>query len=74
MTTPGPDGREQGWAVRVPERSLGRFRRDSSGASAIEYGLIAGLVFLVITGGLRLYADRVMVMYNFISSSILGAG
>ena len=36
----------------MPRRFLSRFRRDETGATAIEYGLIVGLIFLVIVGAL----------------------
>ena len=39
-------------------RSLAhRFIRDESGAVAIEYGLICGLIFLVIVGSINAVAD-----------------
>ncbi len=34
-----------------------RFRRDESGATAIEYALIAGLIFLALTTALSVYGD-----------------
>ncbi|MCJ2032905.1 Flp family type IVb pilin [Methylobacterium sp. J-068] len=47
-----------------------RFLRDTSGATAIEYGLIAGLTFLAIVGALRVYADRVGAMYQYIGNNV----
>lgn len=38
-------------------RFLSRFRRDDSGATAIEYGLILALMFLVIIGALQAFGD-----------------
>lgn len=66
----GPTGEaERHWAARA--RSLmSRFRTDSSGATAIEYGLIAALTFLTFVGALRLYGERMNVMYEFIGSKI----
>jgi Flp pilus assembly pilin Flp len=49
---------------------MSRFRTDSSGATAIEYGLIAALTFLTFVGALRLYGERMNVMYEFIGSKI----
>ncbi|NEU11412.1 Flp family type IVb pilin [Methylobacterium sp. BTF04] len=49
---------------------MARFRRDTRGATAIEYGLIVGLVFLAIVTALHLYADRVGAMYNYIGANI----
>lgn len=37
-------------------RFIARFVSDRSGATAIEYGLIAALVFLVMLSGLTLFA------------------
>ncbi len=36
-------------------RFLSRFRRDESGATAIEYGMILALMFLVIIGALHAF-------------------
>lgn len=52
---------------------VARFRADHSGATAIEYGLIAGLTFLVFVGGLKLYGTRMNVMYEFIGTSVATA-
>jgi pilus assembly protein Flp/PilA len=43
---------------------LARLRRDESGATAIEYGLIAGLIFLVILGALTAFADTSTGLFN----------
>ena len=37
------------------KRFLDRFRRDESGATAIEYGLILALIFLVILSALTAF-------------------
>ena len=37
------------------KRYLSRFGRDESGATAIEYGLIISLIFLVILGALQAF-------------------
>lgn len=37
-------------------RFIARFLRDRAGATAIEYGLIAALVFLVMLSGFTLFA------------------
>lgn len=49
---------------------LSRFWSDRAGATAIEYGLIAGLTFLVIAGTLKLYAERMADVYNYIGTSV----
>ena len=47
--------------------------RDEDGATAVEYGLILGLIFLAIIGGLSLFAGNENVMYTHISNAIAGA-
>jgi pilus assembly protein Flp/PilA len=37
------------------KRLLARFARDESGATAIEYGMILSLMFLVILGALKAF-------------------
>jgi pilus assembly protein Flp/PilA len=44
--------------------------RDDSGATAVEYGLIVGLIFLAIVGGLSLFATNENTMYTHISNAI----
>ena len=67
---------EKTWATlrdraqsRAP-RLAARFRRDTSGTTAIEYTLISGLIFLAIVAALHLYADRVGAMYQYIGDAI----
>lgn len=49
---------------------LRRFISDESGATAIEYGLIATLIALVIIGGLSAVSSANNDKYNAISSAI----
>jgi pilus assembly protein Flp/PilA len=52
------------------------FRRlvaHDGGATAVEYGLIVGLIFLAIIGGLSAFATNENVMYTHISNAISGA-
>ena len=42
------------------------FLRDESGATAVEYGLIAALVCLAIVGALTSFADSTIAMYQMI--------
>jgi Flp pilus assembly pilin Flp len=44
------------------------FARDTKGATAIEYGLIAAAVFLGIVGPVKVIADKMNITYT----SILG--
>ncbi|WP_082385012.1 Flp family type IVb pilin [Brevundimonas sp. AAP58] len=47
-----------------------RFLADERGATAIEYGLICGLIFLVIITAVTLFASRATDMFDYISSTI----
>ncbi len=53
--------------------TLGAFRRDERGATAVEYGLIVAFIFLAIVGGLSAFASNENVMYQKISNAITGA-
>lgn len=45
-------------------RFLSRLRRDDSGATAIEYGLIISLIFLVILGALQAFGATGSGVFN----------
>lgn len=45
-------------------RFLSRFRRDESGATAIEYGMILSLMFLVILGALNAFGATGSGIFN----------
>jgi pilus assembly protein Flp/PilA len=45
-------------------RFLFRLRRDDSGATAIEYGLIISLIFLVILGALQAFGATGSGVFN----------
>jgi pilus assembly protein Flp/PilA len=49
-----------------------KFLKDESGATAIEYSLILGLVVLAIVGSINLLSDSLSNMYMFVSSSVTG--
>ena len=51
-----------------------RFLDDENGATAIEYGLIIGLVFLAIVGAIRSYASETGSMYSEIISAMDSVG
>ena len=46
------------------------FLQNEDGATAIEYSLIAGLIFLAIVASVRAYTSTTSDMYNEISSTI----
>ncbi len=41
-----------------------------SGATAVEYGLIAGLIFLVIVVAVGTMSDKMTNMYNTVSNAV----
>jgi len=47
-----------------------RFTRDESGATAIEYGLIAALIAVVIIGALSLVGTSLQSKFNEVSDSL----
>ena len=53
--------------------SLKRFLHDARGATAIEYGLIAGLIFLAIVASVNLFAASANTMFGTISAAVSSA-
>ena len=51
-----------------------RFAQDESGATAIEYGLIAALIAVVIIGGATLVGTSLKDKFNTISTKVSAAG
>lgn len=51
-------------------KRLSHFPDDQTGATAIEYGLIAALIFLVIVSAVNLLSSETTNMYNKISSNV----
>ena len=47
-----------------------RFMRDESGATAIEYGLIAALIAVVIIGAVQVVGTNLSTTFTKVSSSI----
>ncbi len=52
--------------------SIRKFATDASGATAIEYGLIAALVGVVIIGALTLLGPEIGNMFNSITDELNG--
>lgn len=44
--------------------------RDERGATAIEYGLIASLIFLAIVTAVSVFGSRTSGMYDFIAATV----
>jgi pilus assembly protein Flp/PilA len=49
---------------------LSRFVRDESGATAIEYGLIAALIAVVIIGALTAIGSNLTTTFSSVASSL----
>ena len=49
---------------------LRRFRHDTSGATAIEYGMIAALIAVVIIATLKVIGTKLNVKFNAISAQL----
>ena len=51
-------------------RLIRRFLKNDSGATAIEYSLIAALIFLVIVASVGVFASKVTVIFDKIATAI----
>jgi len=51
-----------------------RFRKDESGATAIEYALIAGLIAVVIIGGASTLGSKISQKFTDIATTVEDAG
>jgi pilus assembly protein Flp/PilA len=51
-----------------------RFLKDESGATAIEYGLIAALIAAVLIGGLTALGTSLNNKFTTVSNTVSGAG
>jgi pilus assembly protein Flp/PilA len=49
---------------------IARILADKRGATAIEYGLIVSLIFLVVIGGIGTFGQNMTTMFNYISTSV----
>jgi Flp pilus assembly protein, pilin Flp len=49
---------------------IGKFLRDESGATAIEYGLIAALIAVVIIGALQLIGTNLSTVLNNVATNL----
>ena len=50
--------------------TIRHFVRDESGATAIEYGLIAALVSVAAIGALSALGDSLQAIFSFVSSTL----
>jgi pilus assembly protein Flp/PilA len=54
------------------KKLISRFVRDESGATAIEYGLIAALIAVVIISALQLVGTNLNTTFSSVASSLNG--
>jgi pilus assembly protein Flp/PilA len=50
--------------------TLTRFMKDQSGATAIEYGLLAALISVVIIGSIKLVGTNLTAKFNAVASNL----
>jgi pilus assembly protein Flp/PilA len=50
---------------------VSRLLADRSGATAIEYGLILSLIFLVVVTAMTSFGNSATTMFNYVSSTIV---
>lgn len=49
---------------------VSKYVSDESGATAIEYGLLAALIGIAIIGGARLFSTRLTEQFGFVSNTL----
>ncbi|WP_309627131.1 Flp family type IVb pilin [Brevundimonas sp.] len=54
-------------------RLIRRFLSNESGATAIEYGLIVAMIFLVIVGAVSLFAGKATGTFDKVSTAVSAA-
>ena len=60
--------------VKTFLKSLALFLKNEDGATAIEYALIVGLIFLAIVTAVTTYTQNTNALYQHISNAVTGAG
>jgi pilus assembly protein Flp/PilA len=51
---------------------LARFRRDETGAAMVEYGLLIGLIALVVAIGAQILGQDISTMFSAVGSYLSG--
>jgi pilus assembly protein Flp/PilA len=54
-------------------RFLRKLRKDELGATAIEYGLVAGLISLVIVTTITMVGSKLTSVFNYIGTTLQGS-
>jgi pilus assembly protein Flp/PilA len=55
--------------LSIKVKRLLKFLKDEEGVTALEYSLIAALIFIVIVGAVSALGSRVQAMYNSVVNS-----
>jgi pilus assembly protein Flp/PilA len=55
-------------------RMFRRLLRDRKAATAVEYALVLALIVLAMLGGLTMFANTTVGMWNNVSTSVVTAG
>lgn len=56
--------------MRSPMKLLVRFLKEDSGATAIEYGLIAVAIFFAILASVQLLGDQLSNLYALVTTGV----
>jgi pilus assembly protein Flp/PilA len=54
----------------VMQKTFARFLKNESGATAVEYGLIVGLIAVVIIGALNVVGNKVSAQFQAVASAL----
>jgi pilus assembly protein Flp/PilA len=57
--------------IRILE-VLARFRRDETGAAMVEYGLLVGLIAVVVAAGAAILGQDISTMFSNIGTALVG--
>jgi pilus assembly protein Flp/PilA len=60
--------------IKQMSKFINRFAKDESGATAIEYGLIAALISVAIVGALTALGGKLGTTFNNVAASMTPAG
>ena len=53
--------------------AIKKFMQDEEGAAAVEYGLLAALIAVVIIGAVTVVGDRLCATFNTVATNLGGA-
>ena len=56
--------------MKTLQHAVARFVREEEGVTAIEYGLIAGLIAVVIIGAVTTLGTKLNAVFNLIASKL----